>query len=231
MKWIENLDGRLRQVAAFVPPASRVADIGTDHGYLSIALVRDGRAVRMIAADKNEGPLEAARRTVTETGLAKKIELRLGDGLAVLAPGEVDVVILAGMGGELMAAILDAQPTIVDELHTLILQPMTDGDVLRRCLYGHGWHIEREALAETDGRIYEVICAVQGRKDCPAEIELDLGPCILQEQPPLFQVYLEGRIEKLDRIRRGMETSARARWSSRYREILEKIAAYETWRR
>lgn len=231
MKRIEDLDGRLRQVAAFVPPACRAADIGTDHAYLSIALVRAGKVRRMIAADKNEGPLEAARRTVEEAGLAGDIELRLGDGLAVLEPGEADAVIMAGMGGELMAAILEAQPAVVDDLQALIMQPMADGGVLRRWLYVRGWHIDAEALAEADGRIYAVVRAVPGREVCPTDIELDLGPCILRDRPPLFAPYLDARIARLERVRRGMETSVRARSSERYREVAERIAAYENMRR
>ena len=231
MKWIDRLDGRLRQVAAFVPSGARAADIGTDHAYLSIALVQSGQVRRMIAADKNEGPLEAARRTVEEAGLVEAVELRLGDGLAVLEPGDVDTVILAGMGGALMVAILAARPAVIDRLQTLILQPMSDADVLRRHLYMRGWHVEREALAEADGRIYVIMRAVPGQERHPTEIELALGPCILRERPFLFEAYLDEHIERLVRIRQGMEASVRARDSARYREILERIREYEKRRR
>ena len=118
-----QLDARLRAVADFVPKGSRVADVGTDHGHLAIALVQEGVAPFAIASDKNEGPLEAARRAVYEAGLAERISLRLSDGLAKVAAGEVDAAILAGMGGALMAAILSASPAVVERLSTLVLQP------------------------------------------------------------------------------------------------------------
>ncbi|BEU87131.1 hypothetical protein TAMA11512_05950 [Selenomonas sp. TAMA-11512] len=213
-----------------MPPGCRAADIGTDHAYLSIALAAAGQVTRMIAADKNEGPLEAAKRTVAEAGFEGRIELRLGDGLAVLRPGEVDTVILAGMGGELMAAILRARPEVVADLRTLILQPMADGEELRRCIYESGWHIDCEALAEADGRIYEILRAVPGREKMPSAIELCLGPCILRERPPLLQAHIDAHLERLERIRRGMEASERAAASERYGEILERIQALEARR-
>ena len=111
-----KLDARLQAVLDFVPEGGAVADIGTDHGYLAAALIEEGRAEHVIASDLNLGPCEAARRTVREQNLKEQIEVRQGDGLTVLAPGEVQTACIAGMGGALMADILEAAPLVVRKL-------------------------------------------------------------------------------------------------------------------
>lgn len=162
-----NLGDRLQAVADFVPQGSRVADIGTDHGYLAVELVKSGKAKFVVASDKNTGPYEAAVRTVRENGLADNvISVRLGDGLKRLKPGEVDTVCIAGMGGALMVEILEGSPDVVETLDTLILQPQSAAPELRRWIYRKHWHIEDESLALDDGRIYEIIMAKRGAARC-----------------------------------------------------------------
>ena len=97
-----RLDGRLAAVAALVPRGARAADVGTDHAYLAIALLNEQDVETVIATDKNEGPCEAARRTISASGFTNRVQVRLGDGLAPLSPGEVDTVCIAGMGGGLI---------------------------------------------------------------------------------------------------------------------------------
>ena len=95
-----HLDDRLQALADFVPEGARAADIGTDHGYLAVALLQQGKANFVVAGDKNRGPYEAAKRTVHEYAISEEqISVRLGDGLEVVKPGEVDTVCIAGMGG------------------------------------------------------------------------------------------------------------------------------------
>ena len=115
------LDERLKTVAALVRPGSRVADIGTDHGYLPVYLVKEGICPRAIAADLRSGPLESARRHVTAAGLSDRIDLRLGDGLTPIEPQEVDDMIIAGMGGETIAGILAAADWVRQPRLRLIL--------------------------------------------------------------------------------------------------------------
>lgn len=154
-----TLDERLSAVAKLVRPGSRVADIGTDHAYLPVYLITAGICPSAIAADIGAGPLNAARRTVTEAGSAEKIELRLGDGLSVIAPDEADDIVIAGMGGETVAAILAAAPWIGDARYRLILQPMSRAAELRRYLMTNGFSLTEEHLV-TDGRhLYPVMAA------------------------------------------------------------------------
>ncbi len=156
----ETLDKRLAAVAVRVRQGSRVADIGTDHAYLPVALVQRGCCPSAIAADLRTGPAERARQTIREAGLQERIEVRLGDGLAPVQPEEVDDIVIAGMGGETIAAILEAAPWTQNERYQLVLQPMSKPEVLRRFLMTHGFSIVHEQPVEEPPRWYTVLTAV-----------------------------------------------------------------------
>ena len=222
-----HLDDRLQALADFVSEGSRVADIGTDHGYLSIALVQAGKADFVVASDKNAGPIEAATRAVREAGLMDTISVRLGDGLATLQPGEVDTVCIAGMGGVLMTEILEASPEVVAQLTTLILQPQSAAAELRRWLYRKHWHIADESLAIADGRIYEIIKAERGRRKMPEEILLEIGPVLWEKKPPLLRHHIESLLFQQRRVAAGMEKSKRALSSRKYQEVKGRIKELE----
>ncbi|MGO5130873.1 tRNA (adenine(22)-N(1))-methyltransferase [Mitsuokella jalaludinii] len=222
-----HLDDRLQALADFVSEGSRVADIGTDHGYLSIALVQAGKADFVVASDKNAGPFEAATRAVREAGLMDTISVRLGDGLATLQPGEVDTVCIAGMGGVLMTEILEASPEVVAQLTTLILQPQSAAVELRRWLYRKHWHIADESLAIADGRIYEIIKAERGRRKMPEEILLEIGPVLWEKKPPLLRHHIESLLFQQRRVAAGMEKSKRALSSRKYQEVKGRIKELE----
>lgn len=167
------LDERLKTVAALVRSGSRVADIGTDHGYLPVYLVQEGICPRAIAADLRSGPLESARRHVTAAGLSDRIDLRLGDGLTAIEPQEVDEIIIAGMGGETIAGILAAADWVRQPRLRLILQPMTRAEELRRFLLENGFHTDTERLVQ-DGRHLYPVLAVQFTAAPPPEDELPI---------------------------------------------------------
>ena len=214
-----NLGDRLQAVADFVPQGSRVADIGTDHGYLAVELVKSGKAKFVVASDKNTGPYEAAVRTVRENGLADNvISVRLGDGLKRLKPGEVDTVCIAGMGGALMVEILEGSPDVVETLDTLILQPQSAAPELRRWIYRKHWHIEDESLALDDGRIYEIIMAKRGRRKMPEQLMLEIGPVLWQKKPPLLRHHIEALLFQERRVAAGMEKK-----SKKYHAVIRHI--------
>ncbi len=222
-----QLDARLQAVAAFVAPGSRVADIGTDHGYLAIALIQQGSAVQVIACDKNAGPYEAAKRTVHEAGLTHEIPVRLGDGLAALSPGEVDTVCIAGMGGVLMSEILTAEPDVLAGVDALVLQPMNGAMELRSWLYAHHWYIADEALALADGRIYEVISARRGRRKMPEPLFLEIGPVLWQKKPELLRHHIESLLFQKKRAAAGMGKSETAKKSRKYQSLLREVKELE----
>lgn len=219
-----NLGDRLQAVADFVPQGSRVADIGTDHGYLAVELVKSGKAKFVVASDKNTGPYEAAVRTVRENGLADNvISVRLGDGLKRLKPGEVDTVCIAGMGGALMIDILEASPEVARQLDTLILQPQSAAPELRRWIYRKHWHIEDESLVLDDGRIYEIIMAKRGRRKMPEQLMLEIGPVLWQKKPPLLCHHIEALLFQERRVAAGMEKSDAAKKSKKYQAVIRHI--------
>ncbi len=152
------LSNRLAAIAAAIPAGLPVADIGTDHAYLPIFLRLTGQSPRVIACDLRPGPLETARANVAAAGV-DGIELRLGDGLAPVAPAEANVIVIAGMGGEEVAAILAAAPWLRDPAYLLVLQPMTSPEALRQYLSDYGFFPLQERFVQDDGRPYSVISA------------------------------------------------------------------------
>jgi len=150
-------DSRLLAVAAMIRPGAVAADIGADHGRLICYLVESGIAVRGYACDIGEGPLASCANTVVRCGLKEKIELRLTDGLKGLPLGEIDDIIIAGIGGDVITRILEAAPQARDSRLRFILQPMTRPERLRESLYRMGYAIERERGVEAGGFVYTVM--------------------------------------------------------------------------
>ena len=222
-----RLDGRLAAVAALVPRGARAADVGTDHAYLAIALLNEQDVETVIATDKNEGPCAAARRTISASGFTNRVQVRLGDGLAPLSPGEVDTVCIAGMGGGLIASILAAGAEVLTEVSRLVLQPMNDAAALRQWLYDNDWHIVEESLATADGWLYEIIAAEPGTEETPEPWLLTIGPVLWRDRPPLFARHAKAQIERLRRVLYGMEKSETARESEAYRKIAGELSEIE----
>lgn len=161
-----HLRPRLAAAAAMVPEGCRaVADIGCDHGRLGVALLQQGRCERVIAADIGEAPLKRARALYARCGLTERAEIRMGDGLSVLRPGEADAVCICGMGGALMARILAAASPPLMGAKVCILQPMRGVEDIRRWLYENRYRIVTDRVIKDAGRYYQVFSAVPGERD------------------------------------------------------------------
>ncbi len=154
-----RLQERLLHIKDYIPEGSVVADIGTDHGLLPAYLVRQGICSKVIATDLHPGPLSAARSTIALFSLGKKVEFRQGDGLAVISPGEVDVIVIAGMGGLKISDMLNRGQDVLQQAGRLILQPLGAAAQVRRWLLSNGWHLADEDLVLEDGYFYEIIVA------------------------------------------------------------------------
>ena len=157
-----KLDDRLSAVASLVRNEKRVADIGTDHGYLVAYLVENGICPSGIAADLRKGPLENARQTVIAQGLSDKIELILSDGLQNIPENACDDIVIAGMGGNLIAEILEKAPWVKNENINIVAQPMTHAEVLRQYFIDNGFTINEEKTATDGKRCYCIISATFG---------------------------------------------------------------------
>ncbi len=151
-----NLSLRLKTIATLVPDGARVCDVGTDHAYLPIHLKQSGIASCVLATDLNEKPLENARKNIALSGI-DGISLRLCDGLSGVQEGEADTVIVAGMGGEVITDILKGCEWIKNDKITLILQPTTSPEILRRFLIQNGFEIECEIPVFENGKLYSVM--------------------------------------------------------------------------
>lgn len=223
-----QLDERLAAIAAFVPHGTTLADIGGDHAYLAATLVMEGTARRAVVGDLSAGACAAARRTTQAWRLTREIDVRQGDGLSVLIPGEAEAIVIAGMGGALIAQILDAAPDILTDVQTLVLQPMNGAAKLRCWLYEHGWDIVDETLACAGGHLYEIIRAEHGAAEMPDDVFLHIGAKIFEKRDPLLREYIETKIAKLTRAAAGMNASEKARQSEEYRGTVSLLAALRT---
>ena len=171
-----KLPPRLEYVYSMTQKSRCTVDVGADHGKLAVALALSGRADHIIASDVNAEPLKKATELVDKLGLADRIDTRLTDGLNGLEGSGADQIIIAGMGGELIASIIDAAPWVRNAGIYLVTQPMTTSPELRKYLYSAGFRIEREGAVSEDGRPYEVITAryFGESRDCAPE-ESEIG--------------------------------------------------------
>ena len=156
----DGLDKRLLSVAELVRQGAVFADIGTDHAYLPIFLLKEGRISHAFCSDINKGPLESARRNTADAGFSDSVSFTLTDGAAALAGNGITDYAICGMGGELIAAIIDRAPHLKAEGINLILQPMTKQEHLRAYLASHGFSILTESYSEDSGKHYVTFLAV-----------------------------------------------------------------------
>lgn len=221
----EKIDRRLLAAASFVRRGAVFADIGTDHAYLPVFLVSSGMVERAFAADINRGPLDRADENIALSGLAGQIETRLTDGLCGLEGLSITDIAICGMGGELIARIINDAPWVRDERVRLILQPMTKAELLREYLTSQGFRMVDETLVESD-RVYQVICAeFCGEKEEYTPLELLLGRYNLSRGGELLSTLVEALKRTLNTRIEGKRVSGRD--SSYEEQILEDIKKRE----
>lgn len=196
-----KISQRLETVASCVPRGSRVADIGTDHGYVPIWLAEQGIAEHAIAMDVRKGPLMRAQEHIAQHKLEDQIETRLSDGLLELRPGEADTVVIAGMGGELMLRILRDGAHVWDSVARFILSPQSELEVFRRGLESMGFAIEEEIMLREEGKYYTVIVAARGFMHYEEGFRYRYGDCLIRKKSPVLREYLEQERQKLLTIR------------------------------
>ncbi|WP_235070021.1 class I SAM-dependent methyltransferase [Turicibacter sp. TJ11] len=178
-----ELSLRLQTCLNALTPLQTVADVGTDHAYLPCVGILNGKLKKAIAADIGKGPLEAAKTTIQRYGLTEQIETRLGPGLTVLHPSEVEGVVIAGMGGKLIVSILEENLLLTRSFERLVLQPNIDANVLRDWLSQHQFNIIDEKIVLDEGKFYEIIVAVPVEHSMNYnELDIEFGPVLRLDQ-------------------------------------------------
>lgn len=223
-----ELSPRLGAIAGLVPEACEcLADIGTDHGYVPVSLLLEGRIRRAVAADIGPLPLDHARRTAEQYGVTEKLDFRLGDGLSVLEPGEAEVIVIAGMGGDAITEILAAAPwSRAGPL--LLLQPMSKAEVLRPFLPENGYAVLAERLVQDKGVLYPIL-TVQGGEMPPVSDAQAWGGVRL-EGDPLRGLYIADRLLRLRRAAAGLAKARDPDMAGKRERLLGVIAQLEVWK-
>ncbi len=194
------LSKRLRMNASLVTCGYRLADVGTDHGYIPIALVQEGKIPSALAMDVNPGPLKRAMEHIKEYQLESVIHTRLSDGVKNLSPGEADSVLIAGMGGALIMKILEDGKEILSSVKELILQPQSEVDKVRRYLEVSGYMITAEDMVFEDGKYYPVIKAELGKMQYGQEIFYNYGKLLLENKHPVLREFLLYKYANIENI-------------------------------
>lgn len=238
-----ELSDRLEALIGAVEPTEAAADIGTDHGFLPIELIRRGICQKMIACDVRSGPLERAKAHVKEAHLEEKIETRLADGLKGLRPGEVKGVVIAGMGGALMASILEkADPEVIEGLDQMILQPQSEFDKVRVQADRMGFAPVKEQMLIDRGKYYWLMVmkkkelhSFEGNAgdacteypgDCLWEFpwQKTYGTILPKSQDPILLQYIHRQMDLLEGLYKELETMPSEASGRRRSEIQEELA-------
>jgi tRNA (adenine22-N1)-methyltransferase len=186
-----ELSLRLKKVASLVEKCEIMADIGTDHAYIPIYLVKKGICNKAIASDINKGPVEKAKINVAFEELQNKIECRLGGGLSTVSDGEVDCAIIAGMGGNLIRDIIEEGKDVFKHLKYLVLQPVQNPEVLREYIIKSGYKILDEELCIDENKFYEIIKIKYDNNSVAMDpIFYEIGKKLIEKEQQVFLLLL-----------------------------------------
>lgn len=221
-------------LSELVTQGNRLADVGTDHGYVPIYLLERGRIPSAIAMDINQGPLDRAREHIWQYGYETYIEIRQSDGLEALKAGEADTVLIAGMGGALMQRILREGRPALCGVRELILQPQSELYQMRKFLGEQGYHIAREYMVYEDGKYYPImkIFMEQDRAQendtltdgSYTEAELYFGKAGLQQNRDVWKAYLEKNLCVQQQILDSLSGASGVRSGKRRQEVQRMIS-------
>ncbi len=229
-----QISERMREITRLVTPGNRVVDVGCDHGFVSIYLVQQQISPKVLAMDVRTGPLSAAKEHIVDCGLESLIETRLSDGLIEYTIGEADTMICAGMGGKLMARILQENLDKTRSFQELILQPQSELTLFRRSLRNMQLSTAEERMVYEDGKyyflmkVYPEICGnEQGHKVPCAELSEELcdkyGGYLIANGEPLLADYLEGQKHKLLQVAMTLRGEEKERTRIRLAQIEKEL--------
>ena len=218
-----ELSKRLEMVAGLVTQ-ERIADIGTDHGYVPIYLYKQGRIKKAYACDVRKGPLEKCRKNIALYGAEDVIETRLGSGLTPLRPGEAETAIMAGMGGMLIVHILQDSPEVADSLKELVLSPQRDFGAVRKYLHQIGFAIREEHTLKEENKPYVLMRCERAEEHYDREIEYLYGKRLLVKKDPILKEVLLHEEGKYSRLLESLKRNPTENAQKRLPEVERKLA-------
>lgn len=227
---VEKLSKRLSAVANYIPEGARMADIGSDHAYLPCHVVKAGKVPYAVAGEVVEGPFLSAKKQVEIEGLTEQIDVRKGNGLEVIKKDEVECVTIAGMGGALIATILEAGKEKLEGVKRLVLQPNISAISIRTWFLRNEWILLKEEILEEDGKIYEILVAEKGKNhsvydDESIDAQLLMGPFLSREKNAVFIKKWTGELQNWERILKQMGQSNQTEANlAKERELVHKIS-------
>lgn len=195
-----ELSNRLKAISDYVEQDAKLADIGTDHGYIPIYLAKTGRIKMALACDVNRGPLEKAKMNIKQLKVEDYVKTRLSDGLAKLDQGEVDTVLIAGMGGLLIEKIMERGKEVLGTVKHLILSPHSDVEQVRRKIHKLGFRIRHEQLMKDEGKCYSILDAVKGQDKKYDTKDYKYGKILIEEKSTILKELLQKKAAKYEEI-------------------------------
>jgi tRNA (adenine22-N1)-methyltransferase len=220
----QTLSQRLERVAAHIPHGARLADIGSDHAYLPVALLRRGVIEAAVAGEVAATPFQAAKRTVCDNGLEQRIRVRLADGLSAIEPDDrITAVSLCGMGGETIRDILEAGKAHLSGHERLVLQPNGGEQPLRVWLMHNGYRIVSEELLHENRFYYEIIVAERSEPVVYSAEELYFGPLHMQARTPVFLAKWQRALRLKHKTLAGFEQARQTLPEAKRQEIARQI--------
>ena len=232
-----KLSKRMKAVSSMVTPGSILADIGTDHGYVPISLVQRKKIKKAIAMDVNKGPLKRAEEHIREAQLEEYIETRLSDGVKKLEVGEVNSILIAGMGGDLVIRIIKNGMEVCRSVDELILQPQSELGRVRKFLRENNFEIIDEDMVIEDGKYYPMMKVIPVDEIVLWEILPDevipacdmYGPYLLKNGNPSLRKYLVKQHKQLTKILKELEKQPESKAiSKRKKEVQKEISLNES---
>ena len=225
-----ELSKRLNWILNKMDKCDVIMDVGTDHGYISIELIKRNLADKVIASDINKDPLNKARLNISLEGLSSKVDLRLGGGLSPLKNNEAQGVLIAGMGGNLIRDILESDIEKVKSLDYIVLQPAQNPEVLREYLYTENYEVIDEDICEDEGKYYELFKVRYNENNFTKleEIFYEISPALLNKKSEVFKNYLEEKADKYRKVQSFIKDNtehalARKKELDNKIEIIEKL--------
>lgn len=203
-----KLTPRLEKIASMIPKCQCVGDVGTDHAYIPVALVERHVVEKAIASDVVDGPVRNARKTVDRYGVSEGVEVRKGSGLEPYQVGEIQGLIIAGMGGALIADIIEADYDLAQSLDFMILQPMIGQEVLRAYLENRGFKIVEEHIETEGDKFYEVIKVEPGTMTIDEPLLYEIGPLLSKQGDEKVKGFLSFKLKKYQKIYKSIKENS-----------------------